>query len=487
MFKALIFNITSDRGSVARLPGPYRIATELRRNNWDVEVVDHTTRWEIEELYHFCNTRITKDTKFVGFSRLFHDHKNDIHLLAAYIKQKWPHVMTIIGSSIYNNINDQNIDYYICGYGEKALLELLKWKFSNGKMPPVQITDGNSVIFADKSCASAPWPDPSIIYEDRDFIMPYEWLSVEFSRGCKFQCSFCDFPFIGVKGDYTRDSRNFELQLRDAYDRFGVTNYTCSDDTFNDSTGKVKKYADVVDQLDFSPSFVGYIRPDLLISRPADREELVKMNFFGHFYGVESFNTASARSIRKGMDSDRMKQGLIDVKDYFKTHGAGRYRGTVSMIAGLPHETLDSLYKSKAWLEENWEGEGVIFFPYALNPKDNIKKSLISQDPGSYGYTMMTEEEVSKYDIKIDKHHTSNLNWKTEHMNRCEARLFVDEFERIHHDYFRIGTFELSCLNKSRDLDQVIKQYITEDYIAEQRKEEQEHVEEYIRKKINNR
>lgn len=119
--KSLIFNINTNRGSVARNPGAYRIAPELRRHNWDVEVVDYVTKWRIEDLYRFCDTRITKDKKFVGFSRMFHDHKNDIHLLAAYIKQKWPFVITVIGSSSYSDIQDPNIDYYIAEYVEKKL------------------------------------------------------------------------------------------------------------------------------------------------------------------------------------------------------------------------------------------------------------------------------------------------------------------------------------------------------------------------------
>ena len=39
---------------------------------------------------------------------------------------------------------------------------------------------------------------------------------------------------------------------------------------------------------------------------------------FGHFYGIESFNHKSAKAIGKGMHPDKVKQGLIDVKNYFK-------------------------------------------------------------------------------------------------------------------------------------------------------------------------
>ena len=103
--------------------------------------------------------------------------------------------------------------------------------------------------------------------EKRDFVKPYEWLSVEFSRGCKFKCDFCNFPILGVKGDYSRTQDDFEREMKFNYDNWGVTDYYIADETFNDRPEKIKKFADVVDeQLDFKPYFSGFIRSDLLIS-----------------------------------------------------------------------------------------------------------------------------------------------------------------------------------------------------------------------------
>ena len=104
--------------------------------------------------------------------------------------------------------------------------------------------NGRPLLSANDQYSAFPMKSLNVIYEDRDYIQPYEWLGIEFARGCKFSCDFCNFPVLGVKGDYSRDADDFGIQIKDAYDRFGVTNYLVADETFNDRTEKIAKFAD---------------------------------------------------------------------------------------------------------------------------------------------------------------------------------------------------------------------------------------------------
>ena len=114
-----------------------------------------------------------------------------------------------------------------------------------------------------------------IKYEDRDFIKSTEWLTIEFARGCIFKCPYCTFPILGVKFDPSRDSEDAYTQLQDAYDRYGVTNYFVSDETFNDKPEKIAKFADMAERLSFNPWYSGFIRADLMVSR--GQEEWVNL------------------------------------------------------------------------------------------------------------------------------------------------------------------------------------------------------------------
>ena len=49
MFKGLFFN-QCGKGPTVRSPGAHRIASWLRMNDWDIEVLDFLPFWSIEEL-----------------------------------------------------------------------------------------------------------------------------------------------------------------------------------------------------------------------------------------------------------------------------------------------------------------------------------------------------------------------------------------------------------------------------------------------------
>jgi hypothetical protein len=194
-FHSMIFNMGSLGQYIkGRTSGSYRIATELRSAGWDVEVVDFFYFWKLEELKTLAKDRITTNTKFIGFSHIFSEWPVLAEDFTTWLKETYPEIKIIFGCNAYKNFNTKNIDYYVAGYGELALTALLEYLFSNGKRPIITPIDDNKVIEAQKYYAATPWREPNIFYEDRDFIQPHEWLGIEFSRGCKFKCAYCNFP-----------------------------------------------------------------------------------------------------------------------------------------------------------------------------------------------------------------------------------------------------------------------------------------------------
>jgi len=68
--KALLFLIARE-GEAGRSGGGHRIATEIRKHGWDVEVVDFFRFWTFEEIKQLLISRIDEDMKFIGFGSLF--------------------------------------------------------------------------------------------------------------------------------------------------------------------------------------------------------------------------------------------------------------------------------------------------------------------------------------------------------------------------------------------------------------------------------
>jgi len=447
---SIIINVSTTL-HVGRLPGAYRIAHILREHNWDVEVLDYFYFWAEPELQTFISSRVTADTKFIGLSFLFLGWSPQLESICTWIKQKYPNIQIVSGSasnlkpssSTNYNSDTKLIDYHVQGFGENALILLLQYLYNNGVKPKF-LLGRDKIIPANTFYPAYPMPDLAIIYEDRDYILEDEWLGIEFSRGCKFSCAFCDFPIIGVKADHTRSAESFLNQTRDAYNRFGVKNYTVADETFNDSTEKIIKYADAVEQLDFIPTFSGFIRADLVIARPNEREELLRMNFLGQYYGIETFNHASGKAVGKGMDPDRLKQGLLDLKKYYLTENRKVYRATISLILGLPHETLDTLESTRQWLVDNWQDQAFNHYVLGIPTGELDVKSKLSSEYSKFKYSDLLPEDLAQYDPALIKSYyewekftrgSEVMSWKNENMNIFDAYIMNQKFEKTHETF----------------------------------------------------
>jgi hypothetical protein len=121
------------------------------------------------------------------------------------------------------------------------------------------------------------------------------------------------------------------------------------------------------------------------VSRPQDWDIMLKMGFIGHHYGIESTNHKSLKAVGKGMDPEKLLTKLLDAKQYFRKHGS--YKGQISLIAGLPFETHETLEKTLKWTRDNWSTENTLLFPLYI-PLENggDAKSKLSIDWKKWGY-----------------------------------------------------------------------------------------------------
>lgn len=451
-FKGILFNVSTDHASCRPL-GVYRLAHFLREHEWDIEVVDFFDQWSFDQIKFFLAIRVSEETKFIGFGFLWPVYSDLFQQVETYIKETYPWIRLISGSAYNPKFQFKHVEYHIQGYGEYATLELLKYFFSNGPHPKISLSRAGSakIIPAIDFYPAYPLESLMVKYEDRDYLKPDEWLTIEFSRGCKFACDFCNFPIIGVKGDSTRSQEDFRIQMMDTYDRFGITNYSVADETFNDRTEKITKFADVAEKLPFVPWFSGFIRADLLISRKHDREELQRMNFLGQYYGIESFVHQAAKSVGKGMHPDRIKAGLLEAKQHYLSTGRKIYRGNISLIVGLPGETFETVNSTKQWLADNWLDQATSVYHLSLLNGDLDKKSKMDMNYRSYGYEEMTPEEIAEKsqgkESKMISIHGSdeNIFWKNKDMDVFDAYALKQDLKQTVPG--RLKAYSLSSLN----------------------------------------
>ena len=445
MHHCLIFNV--EYRSISRNLGPYRIAHWLRENNWEAEVIDYVHHWTLEELITLAKSRITKETKFFGFSYLFKGWTEDSKKFLIWMKLNYPDIVLISGSNGYP-LEEYKADWHIWGFGEVALEHLLKYLFSNGKEPQYIDDWGLKIIDASKYPAY-PMDNYTVLYEKRDFLQPWEFLSIETGRGCKFKCSFCTSSVLGVKGDYSTSAESFERQLKHNWETWGIKNYIVAEETFNDRTEKVAKFAKVVRGLDFDPWFSAFVRLDLMLARPDDVKMLSEMNCTGHFYGIESFHHPTAKALRKGMATEKVQEGLLYVKDYFNKNNEV-YRGNISLILGGPYETKETLMDSRQWLIDNWSDQGLGFYPMVIPL--NGRKSDLSRTYPQFGYRPISIEELEKRHpnepyimSEVRRKGRRNLVWENDHMDFAEAIMFHRLWDQTAREYgFKKSVFAVA-------------------------------------------
>jgi radical SAM superfamily enzyme YgiQ (UPF0313 family) len=433
---AVAHYIDVDRMSIRRSAGGHKIATFLRKNSYQVEVLDYFPAWTLEELQLYTKNIFNEETFFLGISSTFNLSCELLTDYLSWIRQEYPHI-TIFAGSQNSSMLSLDIDWYLYGYGEYGVLSLLK-NIQN-KTEPIH---NNRVIDCNIYHPATKMDNLEVIYTPNDFMDKKEILFLEFARGCKFKCSFCSFPHLGVSEDRTRSAESVYDELLRNYEEHGIEYYMVLDETFNDRSEKIEKYARAIERLPFKPKMLGYIRADLLVNRKRDWDNLISMGFTSHFYGVESFNQPSAKSIGKGMNVGKLQDGLLEVKEYFLKN-AGYYRGHISLIAGLPHETFDTLDETTAWLINNWSDQSANLTPLSILDNNNNQYDKISEIDETYekfGYTKAEYNPKGGDGPDFNRHpflyfmhylwsnnHERVITWKNNNMDLYDALMYCYE------------------------------------------------------------
>lgn len=451
MNHALLLGGPRDKATL-RATGAHRIATLLRQYDWDVEVLDFVISWSNEELKEFIKSRVSVNTRFIGYSYVFQTWAYRFKELFDWIRETYPQVKIIVGG-MYVDTCPLDAHYYIGGYAEIAILEVIKNMLGTNteKLRYTLHRTGKLVRgLHDYPAYPISTLEVPIEYQNRDFIHPGENLVFEASRGCKFKCDFCSYPILGVKGDVTRTAESYKTQLQKDHDMWGTTMWNVTDETFNDSTEKLEKYANVSAHLSFKPYLVGYIRADLMASKKQDWPLLAELGMFGHYYGIESFNHESVKSIGKGMHPDKVKTGLLEAKDYFMARGY--YKGTISMIIGLPGETRDTFKSSRDWLEANWARQSVLMYPLWIGDSElTSQTSKLSSTWAEKGYRRLTNVKAI---LNMAQHSTTMMTpsdeqaagipWENDNMNIYEAMEIQAEVRPWARKHFGVNVFNFN-------------------------------------------
>jgi len=371
-YDVIFINSQAELNVKQRGAGPHLLATELRRHGYSALVLDFIEHWTMEEFKQAIDKFSGPNTMYVGFSitwakvglpsetgkigaEIFnHTDISGEFVLGNYIREgKLPemvdHILAkgikiIFGGSKASQVREMlpldKIAHIFVGYSETQFIDLVK-----GERILNKIVDHDTKAHAEHT--GYDFSIAKMEMQPENFVTPNEILAVECSRGCRFKCKFCSYPLIGMKSvaAYTKTKESFREQLLRNYEMFGVTKYSFVDDTFNDTTEKVRLFTEVVDSLPFDIKVWAYLRAEVIVNNPEQIELLKTLGLAQCFFGVETYNQVAGRSVGKGMDPERIKEMLYNCKNSWK----GATHIQQGLIVGLPTETEESVMNTIEW------------------------------------------------------------------------------------------------------------------------------------------
>lgn len=489
---------TNTRNTIGRATGVHRVATLMRKRNVDVEVVDFFNEWSDDELITFVNKFQKID--FIGFGvNLSPLEEEKVNLLISRVKTLHPLVRVIAGGSSVLDKNFLGVDLFFKGFTENAIDDIIEYlktgKFNPFTVEKIKTHDTKNIVNCTKHYPITSTDELNTIYIDSDFIMPTEVLGVELSRGCVFKCKFCNFPLVGKnKNDYIGNKEVIKAELIDNYNKWGTTRYIITDDTFNDNEIKVDMLHEITSELDFKLSIVSYIRVDLLYVKKGTLDKLVESGVKAFFFGIESLNERTSKSVNKGLSGDRLKNYLVEIKQqYPKLHI------TAGLIVGLPYESLETFKQNVKWSVESNVFDSIVIHPLGIYVDNSVNDlSPFSHEYKNYGYEIMSDDEIDlkiksfssnidevmakyRYDYKFRKH---LLAWKNEHMTFLDALVTADELNKSEISYSMPGFAALSMAFNKYTVEEILHTKTKDIDFVKQNKDTIAFIDDYKTKKL---
>lgn len=402
---------------VHKLMGPHKIASALRQAGYDTLVINHLHAMPVPEILKILSQVVSDQTLFVGVNPFFYKNPSDSvwvdHIdgnrLPAF-SSKDPGSMIPQGrrfnieiKNLVRNINPgckfvlggpdaqdsafiSDFDYTILGYADLAIINLAHHLARNDPLKYSRRSIYGSTIIDDSRADGYDFAGTPMLYHPDDIIVPGETLSIEISRGCIFQCAFCNYPLNGKKKrDYVKLEEILLHEFLHNYQHFGTTRYLFSDDTFNDSTDKIDMMHRIAKKLPFQLEYWAFIRLDLLAAHPESIQPLFDSGCRACFFGIETLDSAAGSIIGKGGD----RQRLIDCLHFIKSQYGSLVNLYGSFIFGLPKESKQSMIHTGETLLQGQiplDGWNIVALKIY---GDTVKfRSKIDSDYAKYGYQL---------------------------------------------------------------------------------------------------
>lgn len=310
---------------VEQLPplGLAYLAAVLERDGIECDIHDdYLMKWGNERV-----AQLAENYDVIGITGL-----TATSLVAIDLAQRLTHKFLVCGGPHATLFPYQMIEYFDCvvkGEGEQVITDIVKNR-KTGIMDGIRTEDLDALPMPDRTkLPMGSYPSKN------EFLKSQHTYSLNTSRGCPYNCSFCSVRIIWGRTYRSFSPARIEGEIRHLIKEYGADGLYFREDNFTYDRNRVVNICRLIK--DFGLEWVCESRVEHL------DEELIKIMYDagcrGMWFGTESGSDRVLKMIRKGVDKERAVKTFRLCQKYGIKTGA-------SFILGLPGETRKEMYET---------------------------------------------------------------------------------------------------------------------------------------------
>ena len=264
-------------------------------------------------------------------------HKKDVRALLQRCRARG--LRTVIGGPIASSEQwlMQEADHVVIGEAEGLIAKLAEDLEHGAGKPVYQATELPDL-------EQTPPPDLSLIHPRH-----YGSMAVQYSRGCPFNCEFCDIIEIYGRRPRTKSIPQVITELDDLYDRRWRGAVFFVDDNFIGNKKNVKQLLPAVAEWNIRRGNPFSFFTEASINL-ADDDELLELMRAGGFYRVfVGIETPAEASLKEANKLQNTRRSLLDSVRRLQQHGMEVMAG---FIVGFDSDTEDIFEQQVKFIDE---------------------------------------------------------------------------------------------------------------------------------------
>lgn len=437
--------IKSERGYDPPLGLLYLAGYIKKYSDYELKIIDA----QVEKMdYHQLEEEIKKfNPDIVGITAMTFTLLDVLKSVEA-AKKSCPKSKIVIGGphvQIYSEetANLKNIDYVVLGEGEKIFLELIQNINNPEKLKLIKglvFKDGDKIINTGRpdyfnNLDEIPFPPREILPYKKYFslLAKEKTITTMFtSRGCPFQCAFCDRPAMG-RNFRARSAKNVVDEIEKCLD-LKIKEIFIYDDTF---TVDQKRVIDICNEIiKRNLKFTWDIRARV---NTVDEEILILLKKAGCeriHYGVEAGTEKILKVLNKQITLDQALKA-------FKLSRKLKIQTLAYFMIGAPTETKEDIMETISFMKK-------------LNP-DFVQITLLTPFPGTKVYQWALEQKIFD-DYWKDFAKNPQIGFKTKYWTKELSNNELEKLLTIAYKKFYIRPiYIIKRLFKIRSLSELLR------------------------------